>query len=392
MEKRAVAKHVTHLQISAIKEMAMMSKKVKGAASLTWGVPSFETPLHIRQGVQEALQNNPDMGKYTLPDGLPALRRLAAAQHAAETGIEVDPDDHIVISSGNMQALNTLFHVLLDEGDEVILTDPCFASHIQQIHMVGGKPVYWALNEERGWALNTERLPSLITPKTKALVLVSPSNPTGKIFAKDELLRIGHIAKQHGIYIIIDDPYHHFIYDLNETYFNLAAEASLRDNLIYSFTFSKAYAMSGWRLAYTILPDGLKQHVLKVQDASILCTPHISQVAGMIALQQEPVHLSHFRNTLAQRRDIICERLDRLPHIFAYQRPEGAYYVFPKLVCEHENSREFSIDLLHKAKVVVTPGSAFGPSGEHHVRMAYCVDTDTIHLAFDRLEQYFGRE
>lgn len=289
-----------------------------------------------------------------------------------------------------MQALNTLFHVLLDEDDEVILTDPCFASHIQQIRMVGGNPVFWELDEERGWALNVEQLPKLITPRTKALVLVSPSNPTGKIFSKEELLRVGEIALQYGIFIIVDDPYHHFIYDQTEKYFNLATEPSLKDNLIYSFTFSKAYAMSGWRLAYTVIPSGLKREILKVQDATILCTPHISQVAGIIALQEDPIHLPHFLKTLSERRKLICERLDRIAHVFSYQQPEGAYYVFPKILCDHVNSREFSIDLLHKAKVVMTPGSAFGPKGENHVRMAYCVDSDTINLAFDRLEDFFG--
>jgi len=166
---------------------------------------------------------------------------------------------------------------------------------------------------------------------------------------------------------------------------------SLREHLVYLFTFSKCYAMSGWRLGYMILPEFLKRQVLKVHDATLICTPRISQVAGIAALTEPPVHLQRFEDTLARRRDLICARLDAVPHVFQYVRPEGAYYVFPRIMTAHTNSHEFAIQLLEQTKVTVTPGGAFGPNGEHHVRMAYCVDEDTINLAFDRLERHFGR-
>ena len=393
MEKNNVqiSRCVSNIAISAIKEMAIRSAKVEGAASLTWGLPSFRTPDHIRRAVARELEADPEIGKYALPDGLVALRGAVATEHLASTGIAVDPDKNVMITAGNMQGLNALFHVILDPGDEIIVTDPGFASHFQQIRLCGGEPVYWRLDEAQGWRLDVDALPGLITDRTKAIVLVSPSNPTGKIFTEQELRRVGQIAEASDLLILLDDPYSHFTYENRDRYFNLASVPSLFDRLAYLFTFSKSYAMSGWRLGYMIVPEQLKRQVMKVHDATIICTPRISQVAGLAGLTEEPVHLREFEEILSRRRSLICERLDAIPHVFQYVKPEGAYYVFPRIVADHQDSFEFSIKLLEEAKVTVTPGSAFGPTGENHVRMAHCVEDETIERAFDRLEDYFGR-
>ena len=386
-----VSTNVHEANVSAIKEMAMLSAKLHDIASLTWGLPSFQTPAYIRDSVKHHLDNDIDAGKYTLPDGLHALRTLVAARHKSETGIEVDPDEHVMICAGNMQGLNTLFHTMLDPGDEIILTDPCFASHIQQINLFSGTPVYWPLDETRDWSLDIDRLPDLITSKTQAIVLVSPSNPTGKIFSKSDLLRVGEIAKQQNILIIIDDPYSDFIYEDRDCYFNLASVSEFKQHIVYLYSFSKAYAMSGWRLSYMIMPAELKREALKVHDATMICAPRISQCAGIAALGQPSDHKEAFLKILKHRRALISSRLDNVPHVFSNYLPEGAYYIFPRIIAEHTSARDFAIDLLYKANVAVTPGSAFGPSGEHHVRMAYCVDENTINQAFDRIENYFKK-
>jgi len=384
-----VFKNVLESQLSAIKEMAMLSSRIEGVASLTWGLPSFRTPEYIREGVKRALDDDVDAGKYTLPDGLRELRQLAVAEYKIKTGIQLDADKHVMISAGNMQALNTLFHTMLDPGDEIILTDPCFASHIQQINLFSGVPVYWPLDEKNNWSLDVNRLPGLITDKTQAIVLVSPSNPTGKIFSKEALIRVGEIAKQHNILIILDDPYSEFLYDNRDKYFNLASVEELKEHIVYLYSFSKAYAMSGWRLSYMVMPAELKHEALKVHDATMICAPRISQLAGIVALSQLSSHKKEFEAVLSCRRELICQRLNNLPDVFSNQKPEGAYYIFPEIIATHKDSRDFAIGLLNNARVAVTPGSAFGPSGEHHVRMAYCVDEDTINLAFDRIEKYF---
>jgi len=384
-----VARNVAQMQVSAIKQMAMLSARVPGVASLAWGLPSFPTPAHIRDAVKAALDSDPDVGKYALPDGVPELRRLAAERHRRVTAAAVDADDHVLITAGNMQGLNALLHTLLDAGDEVIVTDPGFASHVQQIRLCGGTPVYWPLDEADGWSLDTDALPGLIGPRTKALVLVSPSNPTGRIFPEHSLRRVGEIAAAHGVRVLIDDPYSEFCYENHARCFNLAAAPGLADTVVYLYTFSKAHAMSGWRMGYAILPRALKQQVLKVHDATLICAPRPSQAAAIAALAGEQTHVREFEAVLAKRRELICRRLDRLPHLFSYVRPQGAYYVFPRILVQHGDSTAFAMRLLDEARVSVTPGGAFGPHGEHHLRMAFCVDEATLETAFDRIEGLF---
>ncbi|HSM43251.1 MAG TPA: pyridoxal phosphate-dependent aminotransferase [Afifellaceae bacterium] len=384
-----VSSRVDDLVISGIKEMAMRAARLPDVASLAWGLPSFRTPGCIRERIKSELDHDPDIGKYALPDGLPALREAVTDEHRAATGISVDPDRNVIITAGNMQATNALLHTALDPGDEVIVTDPGFSSHIQQIRLCSGKPVCWPLDEDAGWALDVDRLAGLITGRTRAIILVSPSNPTGSIFSEPDLRAVGRIVKERGLLLIIDDPYHHFTYENRPRYFNPASVPDLFGNVAYCFTFSKCFAMSGWRLGYMIVPEHLKRQVLKVHDATLICAPRISQVAGHAALTGDRGFIDEFAATLDARRSLICERLDRLPHLFSYSRPEGAYYVFPRIVADHDSSRAFAIDLLERVGVSVTPGSAFGPTGEHHVRMAFCGPEDDIDRAFDRMEKHF---
>ena len=369
----------------------MLSARIEDAASLAWGVPSFPTPEYISQGVIEQLKHDVDIGKYALPDGLEELKQLVARKHRIDTGIAVDADDHVMVTAGNMQGMYSLLHVITNPGDEIILTDPCFASHIQQVNICGGKPVYWSLDESNGWRLDVDALPDVISEKTKAIIVNTPSNPTGKIFSRDNLLRIGEMARLHDFMIIIDDPYSQFTYENKDKYFNLASETDLLDNIAYLYSFSKAYAMSGWRIGYMILPAYLKKQIIKVHDLNMICTPRVSQAAGIVALAGEARHMTEFETAFAIRRELICQRLDEISHVFEYKKPEGAYYVFPRIRVAHDSARDFCLELLNNTRVTLAPGSAFGPSGEHHVRMAYCVAEDTINVAFDRLEACFGR-
>lgn len=386
-----ISSKVAGIAVSAIKEMSILAAQVPEVASLAWGLPSFRTPANIRKAVREALDDDADIGKYTLPDGLPELRETVAAEHQRNTGIAVDAGRNVMISAGNMQALNAVFHAILDDGDEIILTDPGFASHFLQIRLCGGTPVSWPLDESRQWSLDVDLLPALITRRTKAILLVSPSNPTGTVFGEAELRRVADIAAEHELLILLDDPYSFLTYENEGNCFNLATVDEHRDRIVYCFTFSKSFAMSGWRVGYMILPEAVRNQVIKVHDATLICTPRISQVAALAALRgdREPMH--RFKDILADRRRLICERLDQVSHVFEYIKPHGAYYVFPRILADHEDSLEFSLRLLEEAKVTVTPGAAFGQRGEHHVRMAYCVAEDVINTAFDRIEAHFPK-
>ena len=386
-----IADRAASLWLSGIKEMAMLSAKVDGVASLAWGIPSFPTPEYIRNAVIERLQHDEDIGKYALPDGLPELKLLAARKHQLETGIPVDADDNVMITAGNMQGMFSLLQVITNPGDEIILTDPCFASHIQQVSICGGKAVYWALDENRAWSLDVDALSGLVSNRTKAIIINSPSNPTGKIFTRKNLLRIGELARKYNFMILIDDPYSQFTYEHRDKYFNLASVKELADHVVYMFSFSKAYAMSGWRLGYMVLPAVVKKQLIKVHDLNMICASRVAQSAGIAALSGGELFQSEYESAFARRRELICQRLDAMSHVFAYNKPEGAYYVFPRILVEHATARDFCLEMLDKFKVALAPGSAFGPSGEGHVRMAYCVSEQTIELAFDRLEACFGR-
>lgn len=367
----------------------MLSARVPDVASLAWGLPSFRTPHFIREAVKKSLDDDPDIGKYTLPDGLPEFRAAVAEEHERNTGVAVDADRNVMISAGNMQAVNAVLHAILDRDDEIILTDPGFASHFLQIRLCGGRPVCWPLDESRQWSLDVDSLPGLITRRTKAILLVSPSNPTGSVFGKEELLRVADIAAEHDLLILLDDPYSFLTYENAGNCFNLAAAARHRERIVYCFTFSKFCAMSGWRVGYMILPERIKKQVIKVHDATLICAPRISQLGGLAALRGDRAPVEEFKSILAARRRLICERLDRVGHVFEYVKPQGAYYVFPKIIIGHRDSLEFSLRLLNEAKVTVTPGAAFGQRGEHHVRMAFCVAEDVINTAFDRIEAHF---
>jgi aminotransferase len=383
-----VSARAAGVAISAIKDMAMRSAKVQGAASLAWGLPSFRTPAHVRRTVEEKLESDAAIGMYALPDGLPDLREAVADEHRRATGLPVCPDRNVMITAGNMEGVNSLLQAILDPGDQVVVTDPGFVSHIQQIKLHGGEPVYWKMDEAAGWRLDLEALPGLLTPRTKAILLVTPSNPTGAIFSEGMLRRVGAIARERGLLVILDDPYRHFVYENRDRLFNLAAAPEYADNVAYLFTFSKCFAMSGWRVGYMVLPEHLKRQVVKLHDLAMICTPRISQVAALTALTGDQAHFAEFEAILGRRRDLICERLDALPELFTYVRPEGAYYVFPRVVGAESDSIALSLRLLEEARVTVTPGAAFGPNGEGHVRMAFCVEDDVINLAFDRIEAW----
>ncbi len=387
-----VTADVAAIGMSAIKDMAMRAACVPDALSLSWGLPSFQTPARIRKAVAAALESDPDIGKYTLPNGLAELRALAAKDFAARSGAEVDPDTQVVITAGNMEGVKTLLRTILAPGDEVIVTDPCFASHILQIGLCGGRAVYLPLGEKNGWELDPGLLDGLVCARTKAILLVSPHNPTGVAFSRQSLEALGKIAERHGLLVILDDPYSPFVYGDNPGYGDPASIASFEGRLAYLFTYSKAYAMSGWRVGHMILPPGLATHLLKVHDATLICAPRVSQVAAIAAMKDNALPPPEFRATLDARRKLIMERIARVPQLFDCVSPQGAYYVFPKIIGPQTDSRAFSTTLLQEAGVAVTPGVAFGPSGEGHVRMAYCVDEQTINGAFDRIEDFVARD
>jgi aminotransferase len=254
--------------------------------------------------------------------------------------------------------------------------------------------VFVPLLEQGGWKLDTEHLGAAVTPKTKAIILCSPANPTGAVFSENELRSVAQIAIDNNLYVIADEAYDFLTYD-SVDYFSLASIPELKNHLIATYSFSKMFCMTGWRVGYLYSSKKIVDQVLKVHDAFAICAPTISQYAALAGLHetngkdgQGDRAIAEVVDALSQRRDLMCERLDRLPGLFSYQIPRGAYYVFPSIVPEGLSSTDLALRLLYEAKVITIPGNGFGPTGEGHLRFSFGGTDEAISEAMDRIENW----
>lgn len=373
--------------VSPIKEMALLSERVPGSVSLGWGVPSFRTPAHILEAASQYLREDHAAGMYPHIRGLHQLRSAIADRMETVWGASFDPDTEILVTVGAQQALFSTLLTVIDPGDEILLVSPGYSSHIEQTLLMEAIPVYIQLKEEEGWELQASRVEEALSKKTKAIILNYPANPTGSLFEPTELQRIAELAIERDFFVIFDATYSYLCYDGYHP-FNLFNVSGLRNRLIGCFSFSKEYAMTGWRVGYLCAEAGLVEEILKIHDASVVTAPRVSQAAAVAALRGSQDCVDEFCAILQRRRDLMCDRLDRLRTVFDYSRPSGSYYIFPRLVDSSLNSFDFALRLLYEARVVTVPGDAFGPHGKGHLRLCYAMTESDIEEAFDRLQQY----
>lgn len=381
-----LSRRVQQIKISATKEMPMIAANVGGCVSLGQGVPSFATPPHVAEAVARALRDDPAAGKYSLQPGMPALRRAVADLLREEKGLPADPEREVAITVGGMEALLCAMLTLIGPGDEVVVPEPYYPSHVEQILMAEGTPVFAPLRRE-DWSLDPDAVEAAITPRTKAIIVSSPHNPTGAVFAKKDLQRLGELALKHDLFVICDDTYDALAYDGPdpEGAYSLACEPELRDRLIGVFSFSKRYALTGWRVGYVWAREDLLGHMLKIHDAAAICAPSVSQIAALASLTGPQDVYAGFKKTLRERRNLICARLSSMPGM-RYVRPTGAFYVMARPgVSGVADSREMAIRLINEARVVTIPGGAFGPGGEDHVRLSFGGSEEEIATACDRM-------
>ena len=386
--------------------MELRASRIPGVVSLAQGVPSFDTPDPIKRRAIEAIEQG-KVAKYSLAPGILELREVIA-QKLEEENKFFDFEEEIIVTAGSIEAITATLLALLAPGDEVLIPDPTYTSYQPAIKVAGGIPVFVPLEEENHWAFDIAELEKRITPKTKALLFCNPNNPTGTIFTRNYLHAVAQLAIKHDFYILSDEVYKDFIFDANEKFYSLAELRGIRDRLIYIFSFSKAYAMTGWRIAYLATHQKLAKKILAVHDALVTCAPVVSQYAALAALEMAEEELAKYHAIYKKRRDLICRRLDKLKNIFEYQKPDSAYFVFPRINKEvlkkialdppasnreairaGGGSWQFAIELLEKAKVATVPGAAFGPSGEDHIRMCFGRSEEDIDLAFDKMEMFF---
>lgn len=377
------------MQLSPIKEMELAASRVPGVVSLAQGIPSFDTPEPIKTFVQQKIAEGA-CAKYSLSPGLPQLRELIADSLLRE-GMHYDPDGEIIVTCGSIEGIAAALLTLTQPGDEVLLPSPSYASYQEVVRMAGCTPRFAPLREEENFAFDLEAFERSLSPRTRVILYCNPNNPTGTVFSKEETLALVDLAERHDLFLLIDEAYKDFVFT-REPYFSPAQLHDHRARVVRVFTFSKAYGMTGWRVGYVHSDARNIREILKVHDALVTCAPVMSQYGAMAALEYGEPYLAEFRRAFKERRDRTLEHLDALSHIFDYQKPEGAYFVFPRVkdtVPRARDSRRLAMHVLEHAKVALVPGVAFGPSGEAHLRFNFGRELTDIATAFERLDLYF---
>ncbi len=374
-----------HIQLSVIKQIELLAANYANVVSLAQGIPSFDTPSAIKQRASQALKAG-IVAKYSLSPGLPELRELIELSLANE-GMYYDWQTEIIVTAGSIEGLTATLLAITMPGDEVIIPDPTYTSYREAIRLAGCEPIYAALDEDNGWALKIKEIEKLITPKTKAIFYCNPNNPTGTVYDKQQLLALANLAEQHNLFIISDEVYKDFIYE-QVPYFSLGQEIKFRQRFIRVFSFSKAYAMTGWRVGYIHSDASIIKEIIKVHDCLVTCAPVVSQYAAMGALEMGGAWVNYFKQEYTKRRDLICEKLDGLKDYVSYVKPTSAYFVLPHYKI-NKPSFALAVDILDKVQVALVPGSAFGPQGENHLRLSFGRKIEDISEAMTRLEKYF---
>lgn len=316
------------LQLSVIKQMELLASRHLDVVSLAQGIPSFDTPPPVKRRAERAMADGLT-AKYSLAPGLPDLREQIEVSCARE-GIYYDWENEIVVTAGSIEGITASLLAITEPGDEVMICDPTYTSYREAVRLCGCVPVFVPLNEGKGWALDLEAFKNAITPKTKVIFYCNPNNPTGTIFRRDELIALAELAEAHDLYLISDEAYKDFLYDGQE-YFSLAQLPKYRRRLIRVFSFSKSYAMTGWRVGYVQSDESVAREILKVHDSLVTCAPVISQYAALGALEAGEEWLAMYRKEYQKRRDLMCSHLDRLGEYLEYARPSSAYFTLPMI-------------------------------------------------------------
>ncbi|MGM0509801.1 MAG: pyridoxal phosphate-dependent aminotransferase [Thermoplasmatota archaeon] len=386
-DKINVSERIQKIERSAIHEMTRLSKQLDDVAFLSWAKPTSNPPEHIGNGARKAIDEDLVNG-YSQNQGIVELRDEIVKKLKRENDIEANIDQ-IIVTIGAIEGLSAAVMTAIDPGDEVILPTPTYSTHIRQVLLASGKPVFVPTIEEEGFGLDIEGIKEAITPRTKAILYCSPANPTGAVFTEEQLRELADIALENDLIVITDEAYEYFTYD-GEEHFSIGSIPEMRKNVISTFTFTKSYAMTGWRIGYLHADEEMITQIKKAHIPFAICAPVVSQYAALAALQGSQNCITEYREHYLSGRDLMCERLDRLDDVFDYQKPKGSYLMFPRIkLDEGKDSTRFCKKLLREAKVSTTPGIAFGPTGESHMRLSFCVSEDMINEAFNRMENYF---
>jgi aminotransferase len=387
MEKLILSEKAKLTRPSAIHGMSALAARLPDSVALSWARPDAPTPQHINDAAIRAI-NSGLVSKYSPPPGVPKLREEITKKLQKDNGIEADVQE-ILITTGSIEGAFAAVLVLIDPGDEVLMPSPNYSTHALMVKMASGVPVYFPTVEEEGFRLDFDALEKAITDKTKMILYCNPCNPTGAVFPEEDLRKLADIALRNNLWIVADEAYEQFVFD-GRDHFCIGSIPEMKGRVIENFTFTKTYAMTGWRIGFNYASKELIEEVIKAHTPMTICAPVVSQYAALEALRGPQDCIREFHSHYLEWRDLMCDRLDNLPSVFSYQKPLGSYNMFPKIVADGgDDSVGFCMKLLKEAKVATTPGKPFGPTGEGHLRMSFCSSREVINEAFDRMDEYF---
>ena len=381
--KERISPAVHAVPPSGIRKYFDIAAEMEDVVSLGVGEPDFITPWSIRESCVHGLEQG--YTSYTANRGMLELREEIAAHYAGRYGISYEPAKDILITVGVSEALDIAVRAILSPGDEVLIPEPCYVSYQACVTFAGGKPVPVAAKLENDFRITPEELEPHVTKRTKALLIGYPNNPTGAVMAKDDLLKIAAFAEKHDLIVISDEIYGDLTYGgMEHTAFS--SLPGMKERTILLNGFSKAYAMTGWRIGYALGNPDFIAAMTKIHQYTMLCAPITAQIAAVEALRRGEKYMKKMAAEYDRRRRLIYDGFLKLG--LSCFEPKGAFYIFPNITSSGYTDEEFAENLLRKEHVALVPGSAFGASGKGHIRCSYATSIDKISEALARIGNF----
>ncbi len=381
--RNPLSKTITTIQPSGIRKFFDIVTEMKDAISLGVGEPDFDTPWRVRDEAIYSLEQGRTF--YTSNSGLKELKEEIAIYLNRKYDLYYNPSNEIIVTVGGSEAIDLALRAMLDPGDEVLIPQPSYVSYDPCTVLTGGVPVPIPLKEENEFRLTAKELEDAITDKTKILVLPFPNNPTGAIMERKDLEALVDVIVKHDLFVLTDEIYSELSYGEN-AHVSIASFEGMKERTIYINGFSKAFAMTGWRLGYACGPENIISQMLKIHQYAIMCAPTTSQYAAVEALRNCDEEVAAMKEEYDGRRRYLVRRLREMG--LKCFEPYGAFYIFPSVQEFGMTSEEFATRFLHEQKVAVVPGSAFGESGEGFIRISYAYSLEQLKEALDRMEKF----
>ena len=376
---------VSEMKPSGIRRFFDIAATMEGVISLGVGEPDFQTPWHIRKAGIASLERGKT--KYTSNSGLIALREEISRYVERKYGVKYNPENEILISVGGSESIDNVIRAITNAGDEIIIPQPSYVCYEPMTALAGGKPVIIETRAEDDFKLTPEALKAAITPKTKALILPYPCNPTGAIMEKEDLETIAEVLKDTNIIVISDEIYAELTF--GKRHVSFASIEGMWDRTVTINGFSKTFSMTGWRLGYACGPKEIIKNVTKIHQYAIMCAPTTAQYAAIEALKNGDEAVENMKQEYDRRRKLMVSSFNEIG--MTCREPKGAFYTFPSIKISGMSSDEFCEKLLMEEKVALVPGTAFGKGGEGFIRASYCYSTEHIIEAIERTEKFLKK-